>query len=133
MDNQLLRATYFVGDINAAIAFYRDALGCRLVQDNVLAVDHRFPPAAPDGAPGPDKHRGKLGEGEPILVVKSRDPDEVYRKVLATGAVIVSPPANWTVPGYEPGTVIRLRSMSRFDPNGLYIEFNVVLPAEKTP
>ncbi len=56
-------------------------------------------------APGPSKHRGKLGEGEPILVVKSHDP----------------------------GTVIRLRSLSLFDPNGLYIEFNVVLPPADTP
>ncbi len=161
MHNTLLRGTYIVADIEAAIRFYRDALGWRLVYDNVLAVDRRFPPAAPDGAPcrlvvfqceheeiggigfmkyleheiapGPSKHRGKLAEGEPILVVKSRDPDAVYQKVLETEAVIVSPPANWTVPGYEPGTVIRLRSLSLFDPNGLYVEVNLVLPPDTTP
>jgi catechol 2,3-dioxygenase-like lactoylglutathione lyase family enzyme len=161
MDNVLLRGTYIVDDIEAAIAFYRDALGWRLVYDNVLAVDRRFPPAAPDGAPcrlvvfqcehgeiggigfmkylhhamapGPSKHRGKLGAGEPILVVKSVDPDAVYEKVRGTEAVIVSPPANWTVPGYEPGSVIHLRSLSLFDPNGLYVEVNLVLPPEATP
>jgi catechol 2,3-dioxygenase-like lactoylglutathione lyase family enzyme len=161
MDNVLLRGTYIVDDIEAAIACYRDALGWRLAYDNVLAVDRRFPPAAPDGAPcrlvvfqceheeiggigfmkylrheiapGPSKHRGKLAAGEPILVVKSRDPDAVYEKVLQTDAVIVSPPANWSVPGYEPGTVIRLRSLSLFDPNGLYVEVNLVLPPEERP
>jgi catechol 2,3-dioxygenase-like lactoylglutathione lyase family enzyme len=161
MDNVLLRGTYIVDDIDAAIAFYRDALGWRLVYDNVLAVDRRFPPAAPDGAPcrlvvfqceheeiggigfmkylehpmapGPSKHRGKLAAGEPILVVKSVDPDAVYLRVLQTEAVIVSPPANWTVPGYDPGTVIHLRSLSLFDPNGLYVEVNRVLPAGAAP
>jgi catechol 2,3-dioxygenase-like lactoylglutathione lyase family enzyme len=161
MDNTLLRCTFIVVDIEAAIRFYRDAMGWTLVYDNVLAVDRRFPPAAPDGAPcrlvvfqcdhpdvggigfmkylqhpiasGPDKKRGKLAEGEATLVVKSRDPDDVYRRACGAGAEIVSPPANWTVPGYEPGTRVTLRSTSFFDPNGIYLEANLMVQDGGSP
>jgi catechol 2,3-dioxygenase-like lactoylglutathione lyase family enzyme len=156
MSETLLRSTFIVADIEAAIRFYRDVFGWQVAYDNVLAVDRRFPPAAPDGAPcrlvifrgedpeiggigfmkylkdavrpGPDKHRGTVGEGEAILVVKSPDPDAVYQRVLGTEAVVVAPPTDWTVPGIGPGAVIRLRTLSLFDPNGIYVEVNLKYP-----
>ena len=158
MNDVLLRSTFIVGDIDAAIRFYREVFGWRVAYDNVLSVDYRFPPAAPDGAtcrlvifqgddpdiggigfmkyldhrlsPGPSKHRQKVGEGEAILVVKSANPDVTYQRVLATDAVIVAPPTDWTVPSPVKGQRIRLRTMSLFDPNGLYIEVNKVLDEE---
>ncbi len=51
MDKALLRSTFIVADIEAAIRFYRDVFGLSIAYDNILAVDRRFPPAAPDGAP----------------------------------------------------------------------------------
>jgi catechol 2,3-dioxygenase-like lactoylglutathione lyase family enzyme len=156
MHDVLLRSTFIVGDIEAAIRFYRDVFGWTVAYDNVLAVDYRFPPAAPDGAPcrlvifqgedpeiggigfmkylhhklppGPSKHRKTVGEGEAILVVKSSDPDAAYERIRKTDAVIVAPPTDWTVPGPAPGQVIRLRTMSLFDPNGIYIEVNLKYP-----
>jgi catechol 2,3-dioxygenase-like lactoylglutathione lyase family enzyme len=156
MNDVLLRSTFIVADIESAIRFYRDVFGWRIAYDNVLAVDRRFPPAAPDGAPcrlvifqgedpeiggigfmqyvehrippGPSKHRKTVGQGEAILVVKSDDPDATYERVKRTDAVIVAPPTDWTVPGPAPGQVIRLRTMSLFDPNGIYIEVNLKYP-----
>ncbi len=158
MKDVLLRSTFIVRDIEAAIRFYQDVFGWRVAYDNVLAVDRRFPPAAPDGAPcrlvifagegpdaeiggigfmqyvehptrpGPDKHRGTVGQGEAILVVKSDDPDATYERVKKTDAVVVAPPTDWTVPGPAPGQVIRLRTMSLFDPNGIYLEVNFKYP-----
>jgi hypothetical protein len=78
--------------------------------------------------PGPSKHRRTVGEGEAILVVKSADPDAAYRRILKTEAVVVAPPTDWTVPGPVNGQVIRLRTMSLFDPNGIYLEVNLRYP-----
>jgi catechol 2,3-dioxygenase-like lactoylglutathione lyase family enzyme len=158
MTDILLRSTFIVGDLDAAIRFYTEAFGWRVAYDNVLAVDWRFPPTAPDGAParlvffesasddpeiggigfmkylnhsmtpGPSKHRKTVGEGEAILVVKSADPDAAYQRILKTEAVVVAPPTDWTVPGAVKGQVIRLRTMSLFDPNGIYLEVNLRYP-----
>jgi catechol 2,3-dioxygenase-like lactoylglutathione lyase family enzyme len=156
MKDVLLRSTFIVADIEAAIEFYRNVFGWTVAYDNVLAVDRRFPPAAPDGAPcrlvifqvedpevggigfmqylkheiapGPSKHRDKLRQGEAILVIKSDDPDACHARIVGTQAVIVAPPTDWTVPGPAPGQVIRLRTMSLFDPNGIYLEVNLKYP-----
>ena len=158
MKDILLRSTFIVGDLEGAIRFYSEAFGWRVAYDNVLAVDSRFPPTAPDGAlarlvffasegddpeiggigfmkylshtttPGPSKHRKAVGEGEAILVVKSADPDAVYQRILKTDAVVVAPPTDWTVPSPVKGQVIRLRTMSLFDPNGIYLEVNLRYP-----
>lgn len=156
MPEVLLRSTFIVADIDAAIRFYGEVFGWHVAYDNVLEVDYRFPPAAADGAPcrlvifrgedpeiggigfmkylhhqmpaGPSKHRKTVGEGEAILVVKSPDPDATYRKILKTDAVVVAPPTDWTVPSPVAGKRIRLRTMSLFDPNGIYLEVNLAYP-----
>ena len=51
LDDVLMRSTFIVDDIEAAVTFYTGVFGWRVVYDTVLAVDYRFPPAAPDGAP----------------------------------------------------------------------------------
>lgn len=156
MAEDLLRTTFIVVDIEAGVAFYQDVFGWSVVYDTVLNVDRRFPPAAPDGArcrlvimqaqdpeiggvgfmrylddpipAGPSKDRPKLNCGEAILVIRSNDPDAVYEKIKGTDAVIHSPPVDWEVPGPNPGQIIRLRTMSLFDPNGIYMEVNLKYP-----
>jgi catechol 2,3-dioxygenase-like lactoylglutathione lyase family enzyme len=152
----LLRTTFIVESIEEAIRFYTEVFDWTVVYDVVLNVDRRFPPAAPDAArsrlvlfkaedpeigglgfmkylddaipEGPTKHRPRLSKGEAILVIKSADPDIVYEKIKDTNAVIVSPPTDWQVPGPQPGQIIRLRTMSLFDPNGIYLEVNLRYP-----
>ena len=156
MDDVLLRTTFIVADIEAAVTFYTEVFGWRVIYDTVLNVDARYPPAAPEGArsqltilqaedpdiggigfmrylddpipEGPSKHRKRLSQGEAILVIRSANPDAIHERIKKTDAVIVSPPCDWKVPGPEPGQVIRLRTMSLFDPNGIYLEVNLKYP-----
>ena len=148
----LLRPTFIVADMDKAVDFYARVFGWTVIFDQIIKVDGRFPPAAPDGErcrltvfqvedpelgglgfmqyldheipAGPDKHRGRLGQGEAILVVRSADPQACYERVKQTDAVVISPPTDWQVVGAEPGQVIGLCTMSLFDPNGIYIEVN---------
>ena len=154
MTDLFRRTTFIVPDAAAAARFYVDVFGWTRWYDNVLAVDHRFPPAAPDGArahliilKAEDERIGMLGllqyleapfdtavpanrrklrMGEPILVIETRDIDGVYERARAAGANVVTPPVDWTVPSNDGQGVIRLRTMSLFDPNGIYMEVNVV-------
>lgn len=159
--NELLRPTFIVSDIPAAIDFYTGVFGWKVIFDQVIKVDKRYPPAAPDQArsrltvfqiedpelgtlgfmqyldddipAGPSKHRGKLGQGEAILVIRAADVDACYDRILKTDAVIAGPPTDWEVVGERPGEVIKLRTMSGFDPNGLYFEVNARDPESEWP
>lgn len=159
--NELLRPTFIVSDMDAAIAFYSGVFGWAVVFDQVIKVDERFPPAAPHDArsrltvfqiddpelgtlgfmqyldheiaPGPSKHRGKLGQGEAILVIRTADVDGCYERILKTEAVVAGPPTDWEVVGERPGEVIKLRTMSGFDPNGIYFEVNARDPESEWP
>jgi catechol 2,3-dioxygenase-like lactoylglutathione lyase family enzyme len=149
---ELLRPTFIVSDMKAAIDFYTSVFEWEVVFDQVIKVDRRFPPAAPDQArchlvvfqiadpelgtlgfmhylddpvpAGPRKDRAKLGQGEAILVIRSKDVDRCYERIKRTAAVVHAPPTDWEVVGERPGEVIKLRTMSGFDPNGLYFEVN---------
>jgi catechol 2,3-dioxygenase-like lactoylglutathione lyase family enzyme len=137
-DNLFRRTTFLVPDARAAAQFYIDVFGWKKWYDNELSVDWRFPPAAPDGARAhlvllqvedpkvgmlgllqyleppfdtavPTK-RSKVRMGEAILVIETREIDAVHQRALKDGK-------GW----------IQLRSMSLFDPNGIYMEVNVLL------
>ncbi len=154
--NLLRRTTFVVPDAEAAATFYVDVFGWKRWYDNVLPVDHRFPPAAPDGAKAhlvlvqvEDPRIGMLGfmsyleppfdtavpvkrskvrMGESILVIETTNVEieHIHARAKAAGANIVSPPTDWTVPSNDGKGTIRLRTMSMFDPNGIYSEINVV-------
>jgi hypothetical protein len=126
--------------------------GWAVIFDQVIKVDPRFPPAAPHDARsrltvfqiddpelgtlgfmqyldheiplGLSKYRGKLGQGEAILVVRSNDVDSCYERIKQTEAVVVGPPTDWEVVGERPGEEIKPRTLSLFDPNGIYVEVN---------
>lgn len=152
----LRRTTFVVPDAAAAARFYETVFGWERFYDEVLAVDRRFPPAAPDQAQAHlvilkcrDPHIGMLGflqylespfdaavppnrtrirMGEPILVIETQEIDAVHERARAAGASIVSPPVEWQVPAPGGGAPIRLRTMSWFDPQGIYAEINTRLP-----
>ena len=68
------------------------------------------------------KVRSRVRPGEPILVVATKDVDGVHDRAVAAGATVVTPPVDWTVPAPSGGQGIHLRSVSLFDPNGIYLE-----------
>jgi hypothetical protein len=80
-------------------------------------LDAPFDTAVPTG-------RSKVRMGEAILVVQTRDVDGIYRRAVACGANVVSPPLDWQVPSHDGSSVIKLRTMSMFDRNGIYSEIN---------
>ena len=44
--NVLLRPTFIVADLDKAVRFYCDVFDWSIVFDQIIKVDHRFPPAA---------------------------------------------------------------------------------------
>lgn len=152
MDKNLLkRTTFIVSDAKASADFYREVFGWSIWYDNIVEADRRFPPSgAPDLAEvrliilqAEDPKIGKLGllqyldppfdegvvtgrtkvrMGEPILVVEAEDVDAVYERAVARDANVVTAPVDWEVPAPDGESTIRLRTISLFDPNGIYME-----------
>ena len=147
----LKRTTFVVADAEAAAGFYRSVFGWSIWYDNIVRADRRFPPSgAADGAEvrliileALDPKVGKLGlleyldppfdlgtlagrtkvrMGEAILVVETEDVDGVYERALAAGASVVTSPVDWEVPAPDGKSSIKLRTVSLFDPNGIYLE-----------
>lgn len=152
MDTALLkRTTFVVADAATSAKFYSDVFGWSVWYDNIVRADHRFPPSgAPDQAEvhliileAEDPKIGKLGllqyldppfdttlppqrdtirMGEAILVIETDDVDGVFERATAAGANVVTEPVDWQVPTPDGKASIHLRTISLFDPNGIYME-----------
>ena len=147
----LKRTTYIVSDATASAEFYRTVFGWKVWYDNIVKADHRFPPSgAPDQAEvrliilqANDPKIGKLGlleylnapfdegvpskrtkvrMGEAILVIETDDIDGVYQRASSAGATVITKPVDWQVPPPDGKSSIHLRTVSLFDPNGIYME-----------
>ena len=62
--------------------------------------------------------------GEAILAIEAPGVDRIHERAKARGATIVTPPVDWEVPRNDGQGVFKLRTMSLFDPNGIYMEVN---------
>jgi len=152
MDIDILkRTTFIVGDAEQSAAFYQSVFNWSIWYDNELEADYRFPPSgASDQAKvrliilqAKDPKLGKLGLleyidspfeaavpelktkvrlGDPILVIETTDIEGIHERAVSAGATIVSAPVDWHVPGPTAGSKIHLRTVSFFDPNGIYME-----------
>lgn len=148
----LRRTTFIVPDARAAAKFYESVFGWTRFYDHSLIAKAGFPPVGPDDEPvelvllkAEDPRIGMVGflqyvnapfdtavptgrtkvrMGEAILVVQCADVNAVHARALAAGAKVSMPPTDWTVPSHDGNSVIHLRSMSMFDPNGIYSEIN---------
>jgi predicted enzyme related to lactoylglutathione lyase len=148
----LRRTTFVVADAEAAAGFYEHVFGWTRFYDQSLVARAGLPPAGPADAPvklvllkAQDPHIGMLGFlqyleppfdtgtlvnrtrvrlGEAMLVIQTADVDGIHARAVARGATIVVAPLDWQVPAHDGKGVIRLRSLSMFDPQGIYSEVN---------
>jgi catechol 2,3-dioxygenase-like lactoylglutathione lyase family enzyme len=155
MPSILRRTTFVVPDANKAAQFYESVFGWTRFYDHSLVAKAGFPPVSPNDEPAKlvllkaqDPHIGMVGflqyvnppfdtavpvnrtkvrMGEAILVMQVDDADGAHTRAVAAGATIAVPPTNWEVPSHDGKSVIRLRTMSLFDPNGVYSEINQFL------
>jgi catechol 2,3-dioxygenase-like lactoylglutathione lyase family enzyme len=157
------RTTLIVRDIERSLAFYRDALGLRVVYDQAMTR-----PALP-GAPASETRQMRLvllranddyvgviglleytaprlpdppngaerpGIGEVILVINAADLDQRFERVRATpGVRVASEPQLTTYPAPDGRGSIEVRVSAVWDPDGYFIELNQLLgtPAGTTP
>lgn len=145
------RTTFIVADAQTSAQFYQDVFGWTIWYDNIVKADKRFPPSgAPDLAEvrliileAKDPKLGKLGlleyidqpfdtghltnrtkvrMGEPVMVIESKDIEGVYERAQLAGANVITSPVDWHVPTPDGLSTIHLRTVSMFDPNGIYME-----------
>lgn len=147
----LKRTTFIVADAESSARFYQDVFGWTVWYDNIVRADHRFPPSGaadmaevrliileaddpvvgklgllqyldPPFDVGTAKGRTKVRMGEPILVIETSDIHGIHERAVAAGASVVTEPVDWRVPSPDGESTIHLRSISMFDPNGIYME-----------
>lgn len=150
----LKRTTFVVADARASASFYQSVFGWEIWYDNIVKADARFPPSgAVDGAEvrliilqaanpkigklglleyieapfdtGVRQDRTKIRMGEPILVIEVDDVDVVFTRAKKAGAKLVTEPVDWAVPSPDGVGEIALRTISLFDPNGIYMEVSM--------
>ncbi len=156
----LKRTTFLVADADRAASFYEQVFGWSRWYDNCLPVRAGFPPAAPDGAlakltmlrardpaigmlafmqyvvppfdTGTLSGRTQVRNGEAVLVIETEEIEAVHERAREAGASIVVPPSDWEAPAPGGGR-IRMRTMTCFDPNGIFLEVFCRLPAQQSP
>jgi len=146
------RTTLVVADVTRALEFYRDTLGLIVISDQMMKIDANVLPAGepnalarvvflrsdaletgmigllgfvdpPLAAPGePSK---ELGIGDALLVASATDqPLEIlYDRIRTSRGRIHAPPDADEVIGAD-GSVIKLTTLSLFDPDGFFMELN---------
>jgi catechol 2,3-dioxygenase-like lactoylglutathione lyase family enzyme len=149
MQTILRRTTIVVRDIDKSIAFYRDAVGLRVGWDRESVLGDAIPlaPGAkgrfatvmgeddtigmigllqvvdPPLAAPPVPDTDTLAVAATIFVIGTADCDGVYERLKALGARIYKAPYDQELKGRD-GTLIKMRSMAAWDPDGHFLEIN---------
>jgi catechol 2,3-dioxygenase-like lactoylglutathione lyase family enzyme len=151
----LRRTTLVINDMDAALAFYRDALGLRVVYDNMI----RTPRTAQNNTDAEralhlvfvqanDDFVGMIGLmeyqkprktpppapaepfsiGSTVLVFNIRDLDVVFERARNTpGVTVLSEPEQTSYPAYQGTGTIPVRVSVLRDPDGYVVELNQLL------
>jgi catechol 2,3-dioxygenase-like lactoylglutathione lyase family enzyme len=148
----LRRTTLVVRDVEASLPLYRDALGMRVIYDQLigggrnadgsereptirlvlLRANDTFIGALGlmqrlDIGPQPEPRFERAMPGDPILVFNARDLDTRWPQIKATPGVRVhTEPNRVEYPGPN-GTTIPVLFTAVFDPDGNFIEINKLL------
>jgi catechol 2,3-dioxygenase-like lactoylglutathione lyase family enzyme len=149
------RTTLIVRDVDRSLAFYRDALGLKVVYDHEIIRPGRAedPPGtqrkmrlallrANDDFVGviglleytsprlPDRpnEAARPGIGQVILVINAADLDQRFERVRSTpGVRIASEPTLTEYPSADGKGTIPVRVSALWDPDGYFIELNQLL------
>jgi catechol 2,3-dioxygenase-like lactoylglutathione lyase family enzyme len=73
--------------------------------------------------PAPSAERTRLGIGDVIFVMQTDDVADVHRRLEAWGARIHAAPHAFEVRGAD-GHLVRMKTVSFFDPDGYFFEVN---------
>ena len=151
----LRRTTLVVRDIDASLAFYRDALGMRVSYDNVI----RTPRDAKDDAsarlarrlvflqanddyigvlgllqytnpvkPAPHQGLEPFTPGSSVLVFNIEDLAATFERARnVVGTRVISEPHEVSYPSYDGSSTIRVMVSSITDPDGFVLELNQLL------
>jgi catechol 2,3-dioxygenase-like lactoylglutathione lyase family enzyme len=144
------RATLLVRDINISLDFYKNVMGMDVWYDNVMSVGGQVLPAGvPDAKvrvailkcddpqvgmlgltqfldpplenpPLPDR---RLGIGDAIFICSAKDVHAIYERMQNAPVRIMTPPVDDKVTDAQ-GNVVKLTTMSFFDPDGFFFEVN---------
>ena len=151
----LRRTTLIVRDMENSLRFYRDALGLKVVYDNIIRTPRTaasdeaaqrslrlvFVQANDDfiGIIGLIEYRKPLKQppavvpdafsiGTNVLLFNAKDLDGAFAKACAVpGVTIVERPVETTYPGYDGKPPIPVRVSTLRDPDGFTIELNQLL------
>jgi catechol 2,3-dioxygenase-like lactoylglutathione lyase family enzyme len=151
------RTTLVVRDVDRALAFYRDALGLKVVYDQVITRPPREGDA-PDAErrmrlallranddfvgviglleytsprlPEPPGQAERPGIGDVILVINAADLDGRFERVRATpGVRVATEPYLTSYPAPDGKGSIAVRFSAVWDPDGYFVELNQLLGA----
>ena len=151
------RTTLVVRDVDRSLAFYRDALGLKVVYDQVITRPPREGDA-PEAErrmrlallranddfvgviglleytsprlPEPPTEAERPGIGDVILVINAADLDERFARVRATpGVRIATEPYLTSYPAPDGKGSIAVRFSAVWDPDGYFVELNQLLGA----
>jgi catechol 2,3-dioxygenase-like lactoylglutathione lyase family enzyme len=155
MNNVLKRTTLIVRDAERSLAFYRDVLGMSVWYDDEVVLSGRGLAA---GRPGdrtrlvimqaqdpvigmlgllqftvplleaPAGERQRLAIGDVVFVMQTDDVDAVSRRLADWGARVHAAPHVFEVRGAD-GLLVRMTSLSFWDPDGYFFEVNQRLAA----
>jgi catechol 2,3-dioxygenase-like lactoylglutathione lyase family enzyme len=149
MKNVVKRTTLVVRDVARSRDFYEQVLGMRVYFDREVALSGQGVPGNPGDRthlvimqaedpvigmiglleyteprlPDPGPVEPRLGIGGAVFVVQTDDAEALHRRAVDWGAVIHAPPHPFEIEGAD-GTLLRMTSVTFYDPDGYFIEAN---------
>jgi len=151
----LRRTTLVVRDMNATLAFYRDALGLRVVYDNIIRTPRSatsdseaerslrlvFLQANDDYVgiigvieylkprkPEPAQPTVPFGIGSVVFVINATDLNATFARARAVAGVkVLEEPGETSYPSYDGKGTIPVRVSTLQDPDGYVVELNQLL------
>ena len=150
MTNIVKRTTLIVRDANRSLAFYRDVLGLTVWYDDEIVLGGVTLPVGARGdrtrlvimraddpvigmigllqftapqLPAPESERTTLGIGDVVFVMQTEDVEAVHARLKQWGARVQAPPHAFEVRGAD-GTLLRMTTLSFWDPDGYFFEIN---------